>query len=178
VKKLFSVLSILVIVSPLFSQNANSQITDYFPIGIGNTWNYANASGKIMEVSIIRNSMPDNVSNDGTSLYLFERQFVGIGNGSTLYSIKQNKALIMVEKNIFGQYRQKSPLSLSWLLPGRSGDTMTGGMIYGIRLLNRLAHLTAKHSMTAFWLKNKLLTAGTFYGQKRAITRKALDLSM
>jgi hypothetical protein len=32
-KKLFSVLSILVIVSPLFSQNINKQITDYFPLG-------------------------------------------------------------------------------------------------------------------------------------------------
>jgi hypothetical protein len=108
-KKLFSVLSILVIVSPLFAQNTNSQFTDYFPLGIGNTWTYANASGKTVEVIIVRNSSLDNVSNDGTSLYLFERQFVGIGTGSTLYSVKQNKVLIMVEKNILGQYQQKSP---------------------------------------------------------------------
>ncbi|MDR1219681.1 MAG: transporter [Treponema sp.] len=106
--KLFFTLSILVIVSPLFSQNTNSQITDYFPLGVGNTWAYANDSGKTTEVITMRNSMPDNVSNDGTSLYLFERQFVGIGSGSTLYSIKQNKVVIMVEKNIFGQYQQKS----------------------------------------------------------------------
>jgi hypothetical protein len=108
-KKLFSVLSILVIVFPLFPQNTNSQITDYFPISIGNTWTYANASGKTVEVIIVRNSMPDNVSNDGTSIYLFEQQFVGIGSGSTLYSVKQNKVLIMVEKNVLGQYQQKSP---------------------------------------------------------------------
>jgi hypothetical protein len=109
-KKVFYVLSILVIASPIFSQNTNNQITDYFPLGVGNTWTYANSSGMTTEVIIMRNSNPDNVSNDGSSLYLFDQQFIGIGTGSTLYSIKQNKVVIMVEKNIFGQYQQKSPV--------------------------------------------------------------------
>lgn len=110
-KKLFLSVLVLIIVFPLFSQNPVAQITDYFPVGIGNTWTYANASGKTTEVVIMKGSMPDNVSNDGTSLYLFERQFIGIGTVSTLYSIKQNKALIMVEKNVLGQYQQKNPPS-------------------------------------------------------------------
>jgi hypothetical protein len=92
---------------PIFSQTGN--ITDYFPVTGGNIWTYANAAGKTSDVIIMRNSTPDNISNDGTSLYLFEHQFAGTGTGSTLYSIKQNKIVIMAEKNIRGQYQEKNP---------------------------------------------------------------------
>jgi hypothetical protein len=108
-KKIIIVVTFLIISSPAFAQDVNAQITDYFPLDIGNTWTYASASGKMAEIIIIRNSMDDNVSNDGTSIYLFEQQFVGIGSGTTLYSIKQNKVVIMVERNIFGQYQEKKP---------------------------------------------------------------------
>jgi hypothetical protein len=108
-KKLVLPVLVLVVISPLFPQNPRIQIADHFPVNAGNTWTYADASGKATEIITIRNSMPDNVSNDGTSLYLCEREFVGIGTVSTLYSIKEDKVVILVEKNILGQYRQNDP---------------------------------------------------------------------
>ncbi|MDR0507765.1 MAG: hypothetical protein LBH32_13260 [Dysgonamonadaceae bacterium] len=109
-KKLFVVIFAVVIFNPLFSQASNNQITDYFPISIGNSWIYANASGKTTDVVMLKNSMPDPVTKDGTTLYLFEHQHLGIGTTSILYSIKENKVLIMITKNILGQnYERKAP---------------------------------------------------------------------
>ncbi|MDR0605561.1 MAG: hypothetical protein LBG80_14780 [Bacteroidales bacterium] len=108
-KKLFLTAFVFSIVLSAFCQNINIRITDYFPVDTGNTWTYSNASGKTRDVIIMRNSMPDTISNDGTSLYLFEHQFVGIGTGSTLYSIKEGKVVVLVEKNILGQYQEKKP---------------------------------------------------------------------
>jgi hypothetical protein len=108
-KKLFIAGTLVFLAFSAFAQDTNFQITDYFPLAIGNTWTYASASGKTAEITTIRNSMADNVSNDGTSIYLFELQFVGIGSGTTLYSIKQNKVVILVERNIFGQRQERTP---------------------------------------------------------------------
>jgi hypothetical protein len=120
---------VFVIVSSVFSQNSNTNITDYFPVEGGNTWTYANASGKQTDVIIMKNSMPDNISNDGTSIYLFEDQFIGAGTTSTLYSIKQNRVVIMSTKNILGQYLERkppypilSPIGQEWKYNDRGED--------------------------------------------------------
>jgi hypothetical protein len=108
-KRLYLAVLVLVFVFPLFSHDPNPQIADYFPHGIGNIWTYANTFDKITDVIIMKGSTPDNIANDGTYLYMFEWQMVGIGTSSTLYSIKQNRVVIMVEGNTLGQYQEKKP---------------------------------------------------------------------
>jgi hypothetical protein len=104
-RKFCLVAMLVVLVFPVFGQTAD--ITDYFPVAVGASWTYANSSGKTTEVVLVRNSMPD--KKDGTMLYLFEYQFIGLGSTSTMYGIKGNKVVILVTKNIRGSYNENQP---------------------------------------------------------------------
>jgi hypothetical protein len=59
---------------------------------------YGNAFDKITDVIIMKGSTPNNIANDGTYLYMFEEQMIGIGTTSTLYSIKQN--IVVIKKSL------------------------------------------------------------------------------
>jgi hypothetical protein len=82
-------------------------ITDYFPVAVGSTWSYANASGKTTDVVTLKNSMPG--TKDGTPLYLFEQQMVGLGTVSFLKSVKDNKIVVLATKDALGRYSESSP---------------------------------------------------------------------
>jgi hypothetical protein len=102
-KRIILTILFAVLTLPVFGQT----ITDYFPVAIGNTWTYANASGKTTDVVTLKNSMPD--TKDDTRLYLFEQQMVGLGTVSFLKSVKDNKIVILTTKDALGRYRENSP---------------------------------------------------------------------
>jgi len=91
----------------VFADDIN--IIDYFPCNIGNSWTYTNGSNKTVEIRMLKNSMPDPKASDGSKIYLVENQFLGIGSTSTMYSIKDNKVVILVTKNVLGNYQENKP---------------------------------------------------------------------
>jgi len=95
---LFTFASILV-----FSQNVN--ILDYFPSKIGNSWTYANSSGRTVDIRTIRNVSERN----GIMVYLMENESPGIGTTSTLFGNMNNRIVILVTRNILGQARENQP---------------------------------------------------------------------
>jgi hypothetical protein len=99
-KILFSI----VLVIALNVVNAQENVNDYFPSNVGNTWYYGNNAGDLTDAIMVRNSSVDR--NDGTRLYLFEHQMRGIGSTSYLYSIKNNRVVILVFKDGSGRYNE------------------------------------------------------------------------
>jgi hypothetical protein len=116
-KKIFSIVLFLIIFFPLFSQNADTQITNYFPVKTGNTWTYTNGSGKLNETIFVQNSTQRDMP-----LYLFVDGITGLGQTSTMYGVENNKIVIVVTKNVLGQYKenrrpfpiQLAPAGQSW----------------------------------------------------------------
>jgi hypothetical protein len=102
-KKIFLRVLLAAFSLPVFGQT----ITEYFPVAVGNTWTYANASGKTTDVVMLKNSMSD--SKDGITLYLFEQQMVGLGTVSFVKSVKDNKIIILTTKDALGRYHDNSP---------------------------------------------------------------------
>jgi hypothetical protein len=108
--------------------NDKIDISDYFPSDVGASWTYANSSGINTNIIIVKNSMPD--KNDGTNLYLFENQILGLGTTSTLYSIKDNNVVILVTKNALGKYQENqkpypialAPVGQQWRYDDRGDD--------------------------------------------------------
>jgi hypothetical protein len=100
-KKLFSFILILVVISPLFSQKAEGNITDYFPVEIGNIWTYTNGTEKLNITVFVQNS-----SQTDIPVYLFVEQTAGLGQTSTMYGLENNKIVIMAIKNIVNQYKE------------------------------------------------------------------------
>jgi len=86
-----------------FSQN----ISDYFPVSIGNSWTYTNGIEKSTEIITVKSSTPDDITKDGTMLYLFESQYQTAINTSTMYSIKGNKVVVLITKDALGRYNER-----------------------------------------------------------------------
>jgi hypothetical protein len=105
-KKLIPVFIMFFAVFGVFAEDAS--VLDYFPCNIGATWTYANNSGKITDINILENSVPDSRVKSA-SLYLMVNQMPGLGSTSTMYTMRDNKVLILVTKNVLGQYRENQP---------------------------------------------------------------------
>ena len=131
-KKLFSIILVLSAISfgcsktpPAPEQSnpsASQDVSDYFPVTIGNSWTYANSRDINTDVITIINSMPD-PNNDGTTVFLFEELVTYLGSSTaTMYSIKDNKVVILSTRNILGRYNEKkrpfpvelSPIGQEW----------------------------------------------------------------
>jgi hypothetical protein len=79
-----------------------------FPSFYGNRWTYTNATGKITDFVVLANSMLDPKANDGTSVFLFEQQIIGMGTISSMKSIKGNKVVVLITKDILGRYHENT----------------------------------------------------------------------
>jgi len=83
-------------------------ITDYFPLSIGNSWTYTNSTGRLNEIHTVRNSLPD--QNDKRNmLYLVEHNTAGVGTTATMYRIRDNWVDIVTTRNVLNQYRENIP---------------------------------------------------------------------
>jgi len=104
-KKILSCVFLLLLA--LVALNAQVNIGDYFPVIVGSSWYYGNSSGTLTDAIMVKNSGVD--QNDKTGLYLFEHQMRDIGSTSTMYSIKNNKVVILVFKDALGRYMENKP---------------------------------------------------------------------
>jgi len=103
-KKLWFVLLAVVLSVSVFCQN----VSDYFPVSIGNSWTYTNGIEKSTHVITVKGNSPDSISKDGTTLYVFDSQYESVINTSTMYSIKGNKVVVLVNQDAFGRYHQNT----------------------------------------------------------------------
>jgi hypothetical protein len=127
-------LVLVLMVAVFFSASAFCQnVSDYFPVTTGNNWTYANSTGNTSDIVTVGNSTPD---RDGTMLYLFENQTAGLGATSTMYSIKNNKVVILVKKDILGRYHeQKQPFPVELAPAGQEWRAVDGSEITNYRTL-------------------------------------------
>ena len=102
-KKMFVFLAVLSISASSFCQN----VSDYFPVSTGYSWTYTNGAGKSNDIITVTGNAPDNVSKDGTMLYLFESQYQSVTKTLTMYSIKGNKVVVLAIKDNLGRYNEK-----------------------------------------------------------------------
>jgi len=78
---------------------------DYFPCTIGDTWAYANDSGRIIERRNVIFKTQDKITNDGTSLYIIEHDVLGEDMVAYSYSAKDNQIVVVSQKDIRGNER-------------------------------------------------------------------------
>lgn len=108
--KKFAVLLILagLICSGSFAQSTSVvSIADYFPTKLFGSWTYANRAGKEFETIFVKDIWPD--QRDGTTFYLFEEQYKGLGSTTSLYSIKHNSVVLLESNGLYGTYREYPP---------------------------------------------------------------------
>jgi hypothetical protein len=167
-KKIF-----LSVVSSMFSQNAGEQITDYFPVKIGNTWTYTNGIEKRNETVFVQNSTKKDIP-----LYLFITQTVGIGQTSTMYGLENNKIVIVVTRNAFNQYKEnKSPFPIE-LAPAnqRWRQDESDDEYYLFRTTKTSIKYDDKSFADCILVEQQIYTSGKLFMTKRSYFAKNVGL--
>jgi len=112
---LFFVLFSLAAIS-LSADDFGARITDYFPCTIGDSWAYANESGRIIDRRSVVFRTEDKVANDGTPVYIIEHDIQGKDMVAYSFSIKNNHVVLVSQKGVRGDERffsQPYPVELA-----------------------------------------------------------------
>jgi len=100
----------------LFADDFGIKITEYFPSTIGDSWAYANDSGRIIDRRNVVFRTEDKVANDGTPIYIIEHDVQGKDMIAYSFSVKNNHVVIVSQKGIRGDerfYNQPYPVELA-----------------------------------------------------------------
>ena len=116
-KLILAIIAVFFFAAPVFALD----ISDYFPVAVGNTWTFASGTGVVSDVITVRSSTP----NSGGTIYLFESQFAGMTT-ARLYSIRNNRVLILGTRDGFGRHHEnRLPLPVALAPPGDVGTFMS-----------------------------------------------------
>jgi hypothetical protein len=92
------------------------KITDYFPSTVGDSWAYANDSGRIIDRRNVVYRTEDKIANDGTPVYIIEYDVADKDIVAYSFSIKDNQVVLVSQKGIRGDerfYSQPYPVELA-----------------------------------------------------------------
>jgi hypothetical protein len=160
-------LVLVLMVAIFFSASAFCQnVSDYFPVTTGNNWTYANSTGNTTDIVTVGNSTPD---RDGTMLYLFENQTAGLGATSTMYSIKNNKVVILVKKDILGRYHeQRQPFPVELAPAGQEWRQDDDGEYYLFKTSKASVKYDDKNFDDCILIEQRVFVRGSLYVTNRS----------
>ena len=98
----------------LFADDYVADIKDYFPCTIGDSWTYANDSGRIIDRRNVIFKTQD--KSDNTPLYVIEHDVQGVDMVANSYSVKDNYVVFVSQKGIRGDekfFYQPFPVELA-----------------------------------------------------------------
>ena len=178
---MFLFLAVVFISASAFCQN----VSDYFPVSIGNSWTYTNGIEKSTHIITVTGNTPDNVSKDGTMLYLFEHQFEqqSMGTTTTMYSIKGNKVVVLLVKDILGRYHErKAPFPIELAPIGQEWRQDEDGEYYLFKTSKSSIQYDNKYfddcilvEKRVFVNRNLYLTDKSYYARNIGLVYKTLQ---
>jgi hypothetical protein len=172
-KKVFLFSLLLVILSPMFSQNIDVKITDYFPLNTGNTWTYTNGLEKLNINVYVQNSTQLDIA-----AYLFVERTEGLGETSIMYGLENNKVVILAEKSIFGQYKEnRRPFPILLSMAGQNWrQNDTGGEYYLFETEKSSIRYDDKYFNDCILVVQKIYTGNRLFMTKKSYFAKNIGL--
>jgi hypothetical protein len=140
-------------------------------------WTYANDAGKTTEIRMLKNSVPDTTSGDGTTLYLFENQMLGLGSTATMVSIKNNKVVSLVTKDIAGRYQEnRPPYPVELAPPDQEWQYNDRGDDLRLRTSKASCNVDDKVYSDCILVEEKIVAGGTALRTKKSYYAKDIGL--
>ena len=106
-KKAFLLIGLLLVYTSMVSSEDNINIQDYFPHQKSSSWVYANGKGNETLKIVVKDSTID--KRDGSILSLFIEEIKNFGTTTSFYNVRKDIVLLVVSKNVLGQYTEYEP---------------------------------------------------------------------